>query len=329
MSTYPEDILEMVREALAVESNEQVIVNVGGPTPLLFLAKDSHTSPYCKHCWNSLVVKNGENKQLGFCNKCNLKWEVASVVPYPPFCTREVVDRIVQYARFHDTHHLSVTTQIEMKDRDKVNELVRSLQRTLGLGWSAGCFRGNEGYLDMYIFPPNFRTRFRNGCPVDDSETIIRTLGFFIQHAKEEKKGQKNADPNSILTGKSEEMKIVESKHKVMQKGKDETSIKWNPSLHIFDQLTYSLKKSRTIDVKITPLYFSRCDEDFILDLNGLVLDRTEVPKRDDCIKAATCWLWNSTTNKRGVQCRFEDGFYAKEFENYNQLDSYLRKFAL
>lgn len=59
--------------------------------------------------------------------------------------------------------------------------------------------------------------------------------------------------------------------------------------------------------------------------MNDIVLTSKKIPEVNDPIDHASLWLWNSDTNTRGGQCRFEDGYFRKKFDNYDELDVYVR----
>jgi hypothetical protein len=88
------------------------------------------------------------------------------------------------------------------------------------------------------------------------------------------------------------------------------------------DQLTFTLKDEY---IRVVPLLFSHNNEDYILDMNDIVLTSKKIPKVNDPIDHASLWLWNSDTNTRGGQCRFEDGYFRKKFDNYDEFDVYVR----
>lgn len=144
------------------------------------------------------------------------------------------------YARLHSGQMLEITTQLESKERQKLEEVIKSLKRLLGLTWNVGCFRGNQGYLNVYILSPTFRNGRADGLTVQESEKITKTLDFFFQplRAKENKEAlNTSSDPSKVdLIDTKKVDNVRKSKNKIMRENARPYQ-KWDPSQHLFDQL--------------------------------------------------------------------------------------------
>ena len=82
-STFPPKLIEMVKDQLSKPGIDEVIINsYTHKRKLLFVCKNDQT-PYCKQCWNSLVIKTMSGYinclYIGYCNKCNLDWQVGYI----------------------------------------------------------------------------------------------------------------------------------------------------------------------------------------------------------------------------------------------------------
>lgn len=67
-----------VISALKERKGEPLFVNFPDGSTVSYLSTDSSYHPYCKYCWNSLVlVKTDEpynkfnDREKGYCDKCN------------------------------------------------------------------------------------------------------------------------------------------------------------------------------------------------------------------------------------------------------------------
>ena len=79
--------IKMRNELLTKGRNaEPIFVKFPGGDSVIYALTNSEYSPYCKYCWNSLVIKKFPetynhfgDKIKGFCDKCNCQYPIRYV----------------------------------------------------------------------------------------------------------------------------------------------------------------------------------------------------------------------------------------------------------
>jgi hypothetical protein len=75
-------------EILKNSSKEPIFVNFGMDNVIIYALEmsESNYSPYCKNCWNSLVIRHNEtpinkfdDENCGICDKCSIIYPIRYV----------------------------------------------------------------------------------------------------------------------------------------------------------------------------------------------------------------------------------------------------------
>ena len=78
--------MENIIKRLRQKKGEPIFVNFPNGDCVIYAQKGSLWNPYCKHCWNSLVVKIYEEPynqfkdcEGGYCDKCSLFYPIRRI----------------------------------------------------------------------------------------------------------------------------------------------------------------------------------------------------------------------------------------------------------